>query len=107
LLHGEAVAWGMIAAGRLGERIGVTPSEDRRLIEEAIRSYGTIPPLEGVSAESVAARVAGDKKTIGGKAHFVLAERIGKVVVRDDVPHDDIVAATREALEAAAPEPVE
>jgi len=107
LLHGEAVAWGMIAAGRLGERIGVTPSEDRREIEDAIRSYGTIPPLEGISPEAVAGRVAGDKKTIGGKAHFVLAERIGKVIVRDDVPHDDVVEATREALAAVAPEPVE
>jgi 3-dehydroquinate synthase len=102
LLHGEAVAWGMIAAGRLGEAVGVTPSEERRRIEDVILSYGPIPSLEGLDAEKVAARVSGDKKTIGGKVHFILPEKIGQTLVLSGIPHEKVIEAAQSALDAVA-----
>jgi 3-dehydroquinate synthase len=102
LLHGEAVAWGMIAAGRLGEAVGTISSAERARIEDVIVSYGPIPRLEGLEAEKIAARVGGDKKTIGGKVHFVLPMAVGEVKVMSGIPHEHVVAAAQAALDAVA-----
>ncbi len=100
LLHGEAVAWGMIAAGRLGEALGTISAKEREQIETVVRAYGPIPSLQGLNAEKIAARVGGDKKTIGGKTHFVLPEEIGKVRVVVAPAHEQVIAAARAALDA-------
>ena len=71
-------------------------------------SYGPIPSLDGISAENLAARIGGDKKTIGGHVHFVLPTEIGKVEVVRDPNTNLIVDAARKALSAAsasAPQP--
>ena len=102
LLHGEAVAWGMIAAGRLGEALGTIGHKERARIEEVILSYGPIPSLEGLDPEKLAARVGGDKKTIGGKTHFVLPETIGQVIVLSGIPHERVIEAAQTALDVVA-----
>ncbi len=102
LLHGESVAWGMIAAGRLGEALGTIERDERVRIEKLIESYGPLPSLAGVDASTTAPRVMGDKKTIGGKTNFILPERIGKVKVVSDVPMEQVEAAMAAALEAVA-----
>ena len=102
LLHGEAVAWGMIAAGRLGEALGTISRDERIRIERVILAYGPIPSLVGVDAARTAPRVMGDKKTIGGKTHFILPERIGKVKVVTGVAMEHVEAAMRAAFDAVA-----
>jgi 3-dehydroquinate synthase len=100
LLHGEAVAYGMIAAGRLAEALNLLPADARRQIEQAVLDYGPLPDPGDVAPESLASRVRGDKKTIAGRVHFVLAESIGQVRVVTDPPADLVVNAAAEALEA-------
>jgi 3-dehydroquinate synthase len=78
LLHGEAVAWGMQAATLLAERTGRLAPEAASAIQTVIRRYGPIPPLDGISAASLAARLRSDKKTVQGKIHFVLPVKIGE-----------------------------
>ena len=102
LLHGEAVAWGMIAAGRLSESLGMLTAADRERIERLILDYGPLPPLDGLDAANIAPRVSGDKKTIGGKTHFVLATAIGEVQVVTDPPASEILAAAQAALDVVA-----
>lgn len=102
LLHGEAVGWGMIAAGRLAESLGMFSSADRARAEQLILNYGPLPDLAGVDPEAVAARIHGDKKTIGGKVHFVLPTAIGKVEVVVNPPEANVLAATQAAFEAVA-----
>ena len=80
-LHGEAVAWGMRAAVYLAESTGHLSAEDSVEILEMIAAYGPIPPLTGISAQSLFARLVHDKKTLQGKVHFVLPVRIGEVTV--------------------------
>lgn len=95
-LHGEAIAYGMVAAGRLAESLDILPTPERQRIEDLIRAYGPIPPLDGLSPAALTERTKGDKKTIAGHVHFVLAEEIGKVrVVRD--PDPTLVAAAAES----------
>ena len=98
-LHGEAVAFGMRAAVYLAERTGYLSAEDSVDILEAIRLYGPIPPLDGVSAERLLARLATDKKTIQGKVHFVLPERIGEVKVVSGIDEKVALMAIQAALE--------
>jgi 3-dehydroquinate synthase len=98
-LHGEAVAFGMRAAVYLAERTGYLSAEDSVDILEAIRLYGPIPPLEGVSAERLLARLRSDKKTIQGHVHFVLPERIGEVKVVSGVDEKVALMAIQAALE--------
>jgi len=98
-LHGEAVAFGMRAAVYLAQMTGHLSAEDSVDILEAIRLYGPIPPLDGISADRLLARLASDKKTIQGKVHFVLPERIGEVRVVSGVGGDLARAAIQAALE--------
>ena len=100
LLHGEAVAFGMIAAARLSELRGRLASGDRRRIEAVVLSYASLGGLEEVDAGSVAARIGGDKKSVGGRARFVLAEGIGAVGEELDPPAGDVLSATEHALRA-------
>ncbi len=98
LLHGEAVAYGMTAAARLAESAGLLASEERQAIEEVIFTYGPIPSLEGISAAKLVARLTGDKKTIGGRIHFVLPERIGRVRVVSELDPRLVLEAAESAL---------
>ena len=98
LLHGEAVGFGMIAAARLSELRGRLGPKDRERIETVVRSYVSFVGLEGLDAGNIAARVAGDKKSIGGKPRFVLADAIGRVSEELDPPAEHVIAATEYAL---------
>jgi len=98
LLHGEAVAFGMEAACWLAEKAGMLGGAERAAIEELIRSYGPIPSLEGIQAERLAARLAQDKKTMGGQVNFVLPERIGRAGVVSGIDAGLARAAAEQAL---------
>jgi 3-dehydroquinate synthase len=97
-LHGEAVAWGMRAAVYLAESTGHLSAEDSVEILAAIASYGPIPPLAGIAAQNLFARLVHDKKTVQGKVHFVLPVRIGEVTVVTGVADTLVLDAIRLAL---------
>jgi 3-dehydroquinate synthase len=97
-LHGEAVAWGMKAATLLGEMERVLASDDRHEIFRCINAYGPFPPLTGIDPHRLAARLKSDKKTVQGRIHFVLPERIGAVKITADVNEKSVLSAIEEAL---------
>ncbi|HYI94001.1 MAG TPA: 3-dehydroquinate synthase [Bryobacteraceae bacterium] len=97
-LHGEAVAFGMNAATELASFVGLLASPAREAILRTVSLYGPIPSLQGIQAESLLRRLISDKKTIQGKIHFVLPERIGKVRVLSGVPEDKVFRAIQAAL---------
>ncbi len=98
LLHGEAVAFGMRAAVYLAESTGYLSAEDSVDILEAIRLYGPIPPLSGISAGNLLRRLGSDKKTIQGKVHFVVPERIGEVKIVSGIDPEQVLSAIQAAL---------
>jgi len=98
-LHGEAVAWGMRAAVHLGRLTGHVGAQDGGRILAMLETYGPIPPLDGISAENLFARLAHDKKTVQGNVHFVLPVRIGEVTVISGVAEKLV----RESIEQALP----
>ncbi len=97
-LHGEAIAFGMVAAVRIAERTGHIDAGDASAIIGAVRAYGPIPPLDGVSADALAVRTLLDKKTLRGRVRFVLPERIGQVKVVSGIDEAVVRAAIRDAL---------
>ena len=102
LLHGEAVGFGMIAAARLSELRGRLAGADRKRIQRVVLSHAAFPPLTGLDAGRIAARVSGDKKAVGGKARFVLADGIGRVSEELAPPQEQVVEATEHALRACS-----
>jgi 3-dehydroquinate synthase len=84
--HGEAVAWGMMAAALLGHEIGVTRANDVSRIVSLVRRIGPLPPWPRVTPSALVAVMQSDKKTRSGKLRFVLTPRIGKAASYDHVP---------------------
>ncbi len=84
--HGEAVAWGMIAAAFLGHEIGITRAEDVSRIVALIRRLGPLPPWPSVPPGTLLEAMRSDKKVRSGVLRFVLAPRIGAARCYDTVP---------------------
>ena len=84
--HGEAVAWGMIAAAFLGHELGLTRANDVSRIVSLIRRLGPLPPWPRVPAEALLRAMRSDKKTRSGILRFVLSPRIGEARSYDAVP---------------------
>ena len=92
LLHGEAVAWGMIAALHLaGQRGTITRSQFERL-QKLVYLYAPLPALKVRQAKLIAATAA-DKKNIGGVRRFVLPLGIGDAGVVEDVTPVELTSA--------------
>jgi len=83
--HGEAVAWGMMAAALLGHEIHLTPADEVSRIVSLIRRMSPLPPWPKVPPKKLIALMHSDKKARAGKLRFVLAPRIGKAQSHDDV----------------------
>lgn len=97
-LHGEAVAFGMNAAVHLANLLDMLSPDECLSVLETVRLYGPIPPLLGISADALVARLQQDKKTVKGRVHFVLPEKIGRVRVVSDVDEELVLSAVRSAL---------
>jgi len=63
-----------------------------------VRRYGPIPPVDGISATNLRARLVHDKKTVRGAIHFVLPVRVGEVKVVSGVDEKLVLAAIERAL---------
>ena len=101
LLHGEAVAWGMIAAISIALRRGLVSTDESARMERVIRNYG---PLHGfsASAEDLVSLTAKDKKNRSGARSFVLPRGIGDAVVVKDVSEAELLEAARAMMAAVA-----
>jgi 3-dehydroquinate synthase len=95
LLHGEAVAWGMIAAAGIAAALGRLDTPSAKRIGAATLALGRLPKLE-VRSRSVVRRLQSDKKTRNGRVHFVLPSEIGKVEIANDVPQEVVLGAVEE-----------
>lgn len=94
--HGESVALGMVAASRAAQRLSMI---DDRSVGRIVNLVGAARLPTGqmqLDVDRVVAAMAFDKKVKTGRLRFVLPDRIGHVVIRDDVPADVV----REAVES-------
>jgi 3-dehydroquinate synthase len=100
LLHGEAVAWGMIAATHIALSTGKLDSVTAGRVTNAVLGFGRLPRME-LKTANVLKRLHSDKKTRQGVVHFVLPREIGKVEITSDVPEAIVRVAVDEIRKLA------
>jgi 3-dehydroquinate synthase len=94
LLHGEAVAIGMLCASRLAERMGRIDASVTARQHALLQALGL--PLdvpEDLQSEAILRVMERDKKVEHGRLRFVLPSRMGSVELVGDVSPDDVRAA--------------
>jgi len=94
-LHGEAVAWGMVAATMISAALQKTDTEIARRIISLVLAYAPLPAV-AARGKNIVKRLRADKKTTDGVVHFVLPRAIGQVEIVADVPEKAVVQAVEE-----------
>ncbi len=96
LLHGEAVAAGMVLAFRYSARRGLCTPEDAERVAAHLRGAGLPDGLAaaGIAADgaTLTAHMAHDKKASGGQVPFLLARGIGRTFLDKSVDLADVAA---------------
>ena len=105
LLHGEAVAIGMVLAFELSARLGLCPTADAARIRRHLAAVGLPTGLESLagrswSASALIEHMSRDKKVREGRIAFVLARGIGQAFLSEEVPLDEVAALLDTAIAA-------
>lgn len=100
LLHGEAVAAGMVLAFELSVRLGLCPASDAARVRQHLQAAALPVKASDIGAalgvDALRHHMDQDKKVAGGRLTFVLAHGIGRAFLSRDVPED----ALRQTLTA-------
>ncbi len=88
--HGQAVAYGMVAAAGMATDLGMLEGSARDRIIRLIEKAGL--SINGLKANpnTIVDAMAFDKKVKSARIRFILPDRIGHVVIRDDVPLENV-----------------
>ncbi|CAA7618699.1 3-dehydroquinate synthase [Magnetospirillum sp. UT-4] len=95
VLHGEAVAIGMVMAMTLSARLGLAPQADVERLARHLEAVGLPVRLPGQrrwDADRLLHHMAGDKKVKDGTVTFVLARGIGASFLTREVPAEALRA---------------
>jgi 3-dehydroquinate synthase len=101
LRHGEAVAWGMLAASWIAVQRRRWESEEFDKLRSILFRAGSLYPLGRLSVRKVMDALKHDKKKTGKNLNFVLPEKTGKVSIVKDVTKDEVTRAIRYILDVA------
>ena len=97
LLHGEAVALGMVLAFDFAVRLGIATGQDAQRLRRHLISAG-LPTrlsdigLDGSAADRLLGHMGKDKKVRDGRITLILPRRIGEVFVVRDTPAEKLRA---------------
>jgi 3-dehydroquinate synthase len=97
LLHGEAVAIGMVHAFRFSEMRGLCSRADADRVEDHLRSAG-LPVRTELDPARLTAHMRQDKKRESGKSAFVLTRGIGRAFIERDVPLAEVEKYLRQSI---------
>ncbi|MCI0529558.1 MAG: 3-dehydroquinate synthase [Nitrospira sp.] len=81
-LHGEAISIGMVFAARLAYDLGLCDKVTVQRQEALLAKIGLPISLPKDSPSSILEAMSHDKKVKQGEIHFVLADKIGHVLIR-------------------------
>lgn len=96
LLHGEAVAIGMVLAARLSERLGLASADETARLSGLLHTFGlptSVP--DGLDPAALLGHMRLDKKNLGDRLRLVLWRGAGKAELFEDVAHSDVLAVLR------------
>jgi 3-dehydroquinate synthase len=92
LLHGEAIAVGMVLAARLSADMGRAPWSDTARLAALLERFDlpvALPP--GLPGEALLGRMKLDKKAVSGRIRLILWSGLGQAEVVPDVPESEIL----------------
>ena len=93
LRHGEAVAYGMLAAANIAVMRGMLSESDRDALRALIAQLGPLPSVSDLSTTAIMEAVRRDKKVLRGRLHVVLPTGIGETEILSDVTDREITRA--------------
>jgi len=96
LLHGEAVAVGMVAAARLSRRLGGREPNLVERQERLLAALGLPTTVPAVDHAALLAAMQHDKKVEHGRLRFILARQIGKAEVVEGIDPAEVRAVLAE-----------
>lgn len=95
--HGEAVAIGMVAAGKIAVELQMWEASEAARQQALIEKAGLPDQLpQGLDIEAIIDSLQTDKKVKDGKVRFILPTKIGVVTITDQVPADVIRQVLRQ-----------
>jgi shikimate kinase / 3-dehydroquinate synthase len=80
LTHGEAISLGLVAALRIGERLGHTPPDLAARTQRLLDRLQLMTAVESEPLAEAAELIGHDKKRAGSRVNFVFAKGLGDVV---------------------------
>lgn len=84
--HGQAIALGMLSSAYISRKMGLLTDAANCRIKNVIKNIGLPSKLKNVNLKNILSAQSHDKKFIHGKNRFVLPVKIGKVVVKENIP---------------------
>jgi len=93
--HGEAIAYGMLAAAELAAARGALARRERDALGDLITQLGPLPAISDLSAAQLLEAVRHDKKVVDGRLHFVICIEIGAATILDDVTEAELNGVLR------------
>jgi 3-dehydroquinate synthase len=94
-LHGEAIAWGMIAASMMALSLNRLPLMDAFRIVRLVASVGPLPKVPAIPGARLRSILSGDKKSRGGRVLWVFPRKIGKTEWGVEAPWPLVAKAVR------------
>ncbi|MEN6566028.1 MAG: 3-dehydroquinate synthase [Veillonellales bacterium] len=91
--HGEAVAIGMYGAALLSCSLKLCRQPAVDAVAASLKRFHLPLAAQECNVEQLFQLLTRDKKTIGGRVHWVLLQDIGQVIIADDVPESAVRAA--------------
>jgi len=93
--HGEAVAYGMLAAASISVARGRLGAGDATRLADLVQRLGPLPPIRDLRMSEALAAIGHDKKVVAGRLHFVLAAGLGATSIVTDVQPEELRTAMR------------
>ncbi|MBL8839992.1 MAG: 3-dehydroquinate synthase [Planctomycetes bacterium] len=97
LLHGEAVAWGLVVALEIACARGLCPAADRDRIVALLARCELPPPVAAERLHAALGRLAAIRLVRGNRLHYVLPTSATSVTI-DEVASDELQAAVAAAI---------
>lgn len=83
--HGGAVALGMLAAGRISNKMDILSQDELTRLERVIQRAGLPTKMPGLEVKRLVQAMEFDKKIFEGKISFILLRSLGKAFITDEV----------------------
>lgn len=101
LVHGEAVAIGMVLAHQFSAKMNLASPDDAARVETHLRMVGLPTSIEEIPgdlppAERLMEYIAQDKKVARGALTFILSRGIGQSFIAKDVPASAVLSFLQE-----------